>query len=131
MLLALAVAAAPVDREAGIESSWRDMSAALEPAGITKPMFRIYSYWAELQSILGYCNARLDPKDVHYWVTWWDDTPMVETAIGRKLLTTGAEVYRQGVADGEKERPSAELCQRTADSWFADMKRVIGEDAQR
>jgi hypothetical protein len=111
-------------REAGIEQMWREMSHLLEPAGITKPMFRAANVWVEGQYLIGYCNARLDPDDVRYWTAWWRDTPLERTETGRAIIAQGDKSYAAGLSAGKLEKPSAELCQRSADDWFEDMKRA-------
>lgn len=133
IIAALALAAAPSTaddkaRDIEISKQWDEGASFLAPAGVTKPMFRQYSYWVELQYVLGYCTTHLKADDVRFWTTWWNDTVLGTTPVGRKLLSIGSNSYDTGLLAGEKERPSRLLCQKTGDDWFADMKRIVAED---
>lgn len=119
--LAALLLAGAVDARA--DQMWQEDRAMLERAGFTEPMFRAFYLWTEGQYHLGYCDAHLRASDVAFWRVWWEDTAVVQSEIGRSLLRTATEIYNEGLADGEREQPSQELCRRTADSWMRDIER--------
>lgn len=104
------------------DALWEEGKAILEPAGINRMMFGSLSLWLEGQYHLGYCNDHVKADDVAFYRTWWEDTVVPTTEVGRYFLGLGTDAYNEGLADGRKKHPSLELCQRTADSWMADMR---------
>lgn len=104
------------------EALWQEAKSLLEPAGINRQMFGVLNLWLEGQFHLGNCNKYLKADDVAFWRTWWEDTVVPTTQVGRYFLGMGTDMYNEGLNEGLQKSPSKELCQRTADSWFADMK---------
>lgn len=104
------------------EALWLEGKELLEPAGITRQMFGVLNLWLEGQFHLGNCNRYLKANDVAFYRTWWEDTILPTTDVGRYFLKMGTEMYNDGLKEGRRNRPSLELCQRTADSWMADMR---------
>lgn len=99
---------------------WSQTHQWLEPAGITKPMFRSLTIWSEGQYFLGYCGRYLPDSDVARWRTWWDKTIVPRSEVGRGLLDKGGALYSRGIEDA-KSPPAKELCRRILDDWSRDM----------
>lgn len=104
------------------EALWQEAQSLLAPAGINRQMFGVLNLWLEGQFHLGNCNEYLKADDVAFYRTWWEDTILPTTDVGRYFLKMGTKMYNDGLKEGRRNRPSLELCQRTADSWMADMR---------
>lgn len=104
------------------DALWEEGKALMEPSGITRQMFGVLNLWLEGQFHLGNCNRFLKANDVAFYRTWWEDTILPTTDVGRYFLKMGTDMYNDGLKEGRQKPPSQELCQRTADSWLADMR---------
>ena len=100
---------------------WSQGHQWLEPAGITKPMFRSLTIWSEGQYFLGYCGGYLPGGDVASWRNWWSKTVVPRSEVGRHLLEKGAALYSRGVDDGRSAPPAKEFCRRVLDDWSQDI----------
>jgi hypothetical protein len=100
---------------------WSEGHQWLEPAGITKPMFRSLTIWSEGQYFLGYCGGYLPGSDIAVWRNWWSKTIIPHSAVGRELLDRGAALYSRGVDDGKSAPPAKEFCRRVLDAWSQDI----------
>lgn len=88
-------------------------------------MFDAAMLWIELQYHLGYCQPYISDADFLYWREWWKDSPLDQTDMGRRLLLLGDKQFNDGIRDRGSKQPSAELCQRTVNSWFEEMKAAV------
>lgn len=104
-----------------LDELWSEGRHLLEPAGISKPMFRSIMVWSEGQYHIGYCSAHLQASDVAYWRNWWARTIVPDSGIGRELIAEASATYEDGLKDGGAQMPSGEFCRRTLDSWSRDM----------
>lgn len=113
----------PVSANKSNDTMWEEGRAFLEPAGIDRQMFEVFSVWLEGQYHLGYCDRHLKASDVAFWRNWWEDTVLMQTEVGRMLLQRGTKLYERGLkAGGGADR---EICERVAGSWFKDMKATV------
>jgi hypothetical protein len=113
-----------------LDELWSEGQHLLEPAGISKPMFRSVTVWSEGQYYIGYCSAHLDPDEVAFWRNWWERTVVPRSEIGQNLIASAGASYEKGLRDGAAQRPSGELCRRTLESWTSDME-AANEVARR
>lgn len=104
---------------------WKDGRADLEPAGITKEMSEALSVWLEGQYFLGFCDRYLAAHEVAFWRTWWENTIVPESEIGRRLLREGTGLYDEGLEAAIRETPSVGQCQRISKHWRAKMEALV------
>lgn len=125
---ALALFAAVCGGSAQAQSTdelWSRYQSEMEASGINRDAFEALTLWMEGQSLLGYCDAHLRPHNVIFYRDWWQGKPISNTDFGREMIARGHEVYERGYRDGLAERPSAELCARTVDSWLDDLRATL------
>lgn len=127
-LLLYPVSPATADR---FDNLWLEGHQWLEPAGITKPMFRSLTIWSDGQYFLGYCGAYLSDGDVDLWRNWWTKTIVPHSEVGRQLLKKGAALYARGLNDGKSAPPLKEFCRRVLDGWSKDMAAANVKDQAR
>lgn len=108
---------------------WQDGSHLLEPADITKPMFRLLTVWGEGQHLVGYCSAFLSQADVKYWQNWWDKTVVPRSEVGRTLLAKGAQAYERGLQEAVSKDPQKAVCQAALMEWSREVT-ALNEEAR-
>lgn len=126
-LISMPAAAQTAKDEAEIVSDWRQMGDTFSAAGITRPMYRQFHYWLTGQNILGQCSPYIPESDSLSWRTWWKNTPLEQTDVGRHLLLIGANSYNDGVAERLKAPTPRDVCVGVTKKWAAEMKRIIAE----
>jgi hypothetical protein len=104
-----------------LDELWLEGRHLLEPAGITRPMFRTLTLWSEGQYYLGYCNDHLPAADVAHWRNWWDRTVVPRSEAGKTILSGGAQTFDRGRAHGAAQAPTQQVCGALLDSWMRDM----------
>lgn len=115
-------AKSPVESD-GFEEIWTEYGELLTADGITKDIARLASVWTEGQYHLGYCTAHIDERIVNFYRRgWWRNTSLERSQFGRVILNIGDNSWFTGTQDARREHPSAELCQRTVQSWLSDFK---------
>jgi hypothetical protein len=102
----------------------------MEAEGITRRMAAQAFTWTEGQYHLGLCRPYLDQSDVTFWRGWWRNTLLERTDMGQRILEAGTASYTEGLEAAATNPVTAAHCQRVADSWFADMKRLAEETPQ-
>lgn len=123
---ALLLQATPQE-DPGFTDVWSEYGSAMEAEGITRRMAAQAYTWTEGQYHLGLCRRYLDQDDVTFWREWWKNTPLERSVMGRRLLEVGSTSYTEGLEAAVTEPITSAHCQRIADSWFADMKRLTEE----
>lgn len=114
----------PTREDPGFTDIWNQYGSQFEAEGVTRPMGALAYTWTEGQYHLGLCRPYLKAEDVTHWRTWWDNTPLVASPMGRMLLQIGDTQYSEGLERAVTEPISSDHCQRIADSWIADMQRL-------
>ena len=118
---AIVLATAPPALADRFDDLWRDGSHLLEPAGITKPMFRLLTVWGDGQHLIGYCSTYLSQTDVTYWQNWWDKTVIPRSEVGRTLLAKGTQAYKRGLKEAAFKEPQKAVCQAALMKWSRDV----------
>ena len=126
ILAALLIQTDPQE-DPGFTDIWNRYGSAMEAEGITRRMAAQAYTWTEGQYHLGLCRPYLDREDVTFWREWWKNTPLEQSVWGRRMLEVGSTNYTEGLEAAATEPITAAHCQRIADSWFADMKRLTEE----
>lgn len=116
--------------EAQIDAFWGEQRTALSAAGIDRTMYRQYHYWATGQYILGACAPHLQEADILFWKSWWNDTPLQKSDIGRALLLSAASTFDAGARDRLKEPIPRNQCVATTLEWVKEMERVTDGKAK-
>lgn len=121
--LALAIIAAPgvCAAQDGFDGIWTEYGPALSADGISRPMAHTAYLWTEGQYHLGLCRKYVPDADAAHWRGWWDDTPIVHSAIGRRIVEGGEEMYVDGLERAAAEPLDFDQCTRILNSWIADL----------
>lgn len=122
LCLASAFTSAGAAAQESSDSLWDQSREHYEAAGISKPMFHMFSLWMVGQSHLGYCDEHLPADEVAHWRNWWERTVVPRSEMGRLLLTEATKLYEKGLENGRREPPSADVCQYLIDAWFDEME---------
>jgi hypothetical protein len=126
ILAALLVQIAPQE-DPGFTDIWIRYGSAMEAEGITRRMAAQAYTWTEGQYHLGLCRPYLEHRDVTFWREWWKNTPLEQSVWGRRILEAGSTNYTEGLEAAATQPITAAHCQRIADSWLTDMKRLAEE----
>lgn len=113
--------------EASVRKFWSEGESEFLAAGITKPMFRAYFYWMEQQYLLGVCENHYKEESVLYWRTWWKNTVLEKSDVGRTLLLKAGDLFNRGVEDRLKNPIPRSACLKIMADWVAQMRAVQRE----
>lgn len=109
------------------DARWNRDKAVLEPAGITRGLFKLLGSWAELQYQLGGCTKHLRPSDVAFWRTWWDDTGLKSNPMFFRIWSMGDRLYNDGLRAADAEPISMAACRRIVWDMMAEIRAADAE----
>ena len=119
----LILAGGPASAEAGQQ----DRAAYLElfeAEGLNEQIFDEVLLWGEGMHLMGRCQTHLRADQIDHWKTWWNDSVLVDTAIGRRVIHEGLEEFDLGVARGVSEPLGEMQCSAVIRDWLREMKQA-------
>lgn len=107
--------------------SGQDRAAYLErfeAEGLSEQVFDEVLLWGEGLHLMGRCHKQLRDDQIEYWKTWWDDSVLVDTAIGQEVIQAGLDEFDRGVTRSATDPLGSERCAAVIGDWLSDMRRA-------
>jgi hypothetical protein len=108
-------------------SAGQDRAAYIElfeAEGLTEQVFDEVVLWGEGLHLMGRCHRQLRGDQIEHWKTWWDDSLLIDTSIGREVIQEGLEEFDRGVARSASEPLGEAQCGAVIRDWLGEMKQA-------
>ena len=109
------------------ETGQQDRAAYLElfeAEGLSEQIFDEVLLWGEGMHLLGRCHKHLRADQIDHWKTWWNDSVLVDTSIGREVIHEGLKEFDLGVARDVSEPLGEMQCTAVVLDWFREMEQA-------
>lgn len=115
-----AAVSSPQDRAAYVER--------FEAEGLTEQVFDEVLLWGEGLHLMGRCRQQLRPQQIEHWKTWWDESALADTSVGREVIQEGLEEFDRGAARSISEPLASGQCTDVILDWLQEMKQAAGAE---
>ncbi|QTC90458.1 hypothetical protein [Brevundimonas goettingensis] len=109
------------------EASRQDRAAYLdrfEAEGLSEQVFIEVLLWGEGMHLMGRCHTHLRADQIEHWKTWWDDSVLADTVVGREVIQEGLEEFDRGVVRYGSEPLNASQCSAVIRDWLGEMSQA-------
>lgn len=110
LLLAASVDVVAQDRSQ-FETFWREQIQSSEPPTMSKEATWVFYEWAQAQFSLGYCSQYIPADAAERMRRLPNEAELMETKMGRELVTGFNENFRAGMQFRSEVKPSLRACE--------------------